>query len=199
MNKARIEAFSDGVIAILITLMIFEIKPPTGTSSAELQQLVWALLTHTMSFLYLGIYWNNHHHMFSVVQRIQGPVLWSNLHLLFWLSLIPFSTAWLRVSNFDKLQTAAYGFILLGSAIAYKILQTTLIQSEGNASLLGNAIGQDVKGKSSLAGYVLGLLLALWLPSLALTIYVLIAALWLIPDRRIEKLVKSRLSEAANE
>ncbi len=186
MSKGRLEAFSDGVIAILITIMVFELKPPTGADLPALGSLVPPLLTYLLSFLFLGIYWNNHHHMLHATTRINGGVLWANLHLLFWLSLLPLTTAWLRSSEFASLPTAVYGVVLLLAALGYTLLQGTIIRAEGPQSVLRHAVGRDRKGKASLALYVLGIGGAFLSPWIALACYVAVAVIWLIPDRRIE-------------
>lgn len=187
MSKSRLEAFSDGVIAILITIMVFEIKAPDGADLAALMTVVPSLLTFLLSFLYLGIYWNNHHHMLQLTNRINGAVLWANLHLLFWLSLLPFVTGWLNRSEFSRLPVALYGMVLLFAAIAYFILQSTIIRAEGRDSRLKVAVGSDLKGKTSLAAYIVGLLIAWQLPTASIVIYSVVALMWFIPDKRIER------------
>jgi uncharacterized membrane protein len=191
MNKARMEAFSDGVIAILITIMVFDIKPPAATDLAALNSVAPLLMNYVMSFLYLGIYWNNHHHMLQICHRVSGGVLCANLHLLFWLSLLPFATNWSGSSRFSQLPVAIYGVVLLASAIAYFILQGVLIRAQGVDNRLANAIGSDVKGKASLCIYMGGICLAFWSPLLAFSTYAIVAVLWLIPDRRIESKINS--------
>ncbi|MEO8809374.1 MAG: TMEM175 family protein [Rhodanobacter sp.] len=186
MGKSRLEAFSDGVIAIIITIMVLELKVPTGHTMGDLLPLAPVLLSYVLSFVYVGIYWNNHHHMLATSRRVSGAVLWANLHLLFWLSLFPFTTAWMGESYLAVAPTAAYGVVLLMAAIAYSILQHTLIAVEGAGSLLGNAIGSDWKGKLSPLLYVTGIALAWWRPWSAQLMYALSALLWLIPDRRLE-------------
>lgn len=192
MNKSRMEAFSDGVIAILITIMVFEIKAPEGADIAALMTVVPSLLTFLLSFLYLGIYWNNHHHMLQLTSRINGGVLWANLHLLFWLSLLPFVTAWMNRSELSRLPVALYGVVLLFAAIAYTILQSTIIRAEGQGSRLKVAIGSDIKGKISLAAYVAGFLIAWQLPIASIAIYSGVALMWFMPDKRIENEIGSR-------
>ena len=194
MNKNRLEAFSDGVIAILITIMVFDIKPPIGVDLAALVSVAPIISTYAMSFLYLGIYWNNHHHMFVLAPRISGAVLWANLHLLFWLSILPFTTNWLRSSGFQTIPAALYGFVLLCSGIAYLILQQTLIHIQGPQSPLKEAIGSDLKGNASAVIYSLGIILAFFNPYLAIAVYVFVSLIWLIPDRRIESHFQSRES-----
>ena len=186
MSRGRLEAFSDGVIAILMTIMVFDIKPPVGTDVAALWSTLPILLTYLMSFLYLGIYWNNHHHMFALVQRVNGNVLWANLHLLFWLSLLPFATNWLRSSDFQPLPTALYGMVLLLEAAAFLILQEILVHAQHSDTRLKNAIGQDWKGKCSALLYVVGIGAAFVDTRISLMFYTVVALIWLIPDRRME-------------
>jgi uncharacterized membrane protein len=186
MSKSRLEAFSDGVIAILITIMVFEIKVPEGSDFAALMTVAPSLLTYLLSFLYLGIYWNNHHHMLQLTNHINGAVLWTNLHLLFWLSLLPFVTGWLNSSELTRLPVALYGTVLLFAAIAYTILQSTIIKAEGLDSRLKVAVGSDLKGKISMAAYVIGVLIAWQLPIASIVIYIGVALMWFIPDNRIE-------------
>lgn len=190
MNKTRMEAFSDGVIAILITIMIFDIKAPQDTSSQSLWTLAQAIMTYLMSFLYLGIYWNNHHHLLVTVKRVSGGVLWANLHLLFWLSLLPVMTNWMRLSGYAAFPTAAYGVVLLFAALAYKVLQSALIHAEGPQSRIRIAIGGDIKGWFSIVSYVFATTTAIWFPLVSLVVYCLVAAIWLIPDRRIESVLE---------
>ena len=186
MGKGRIEAFSDGVIAILITIMVLELKVPHGTDLDALRPLLPRLLSYVLSFVYLGIYWNNHHHMFQVVERTGGAILWANLHLLFWLSLVPFATGWMGENNFEPLPTALYGAVLLLAGLAYLLLQTAIIVHQGPGSKLAAAIGRDLKGKLSAALYALAIPLAFFQARLAWAIYAGVALLWLVPDRRIE-------------
>jgi uncharacterized membrane protein len=192
MGKGRLEAFSDGVIAIIITIMVLEMKVPHGESLASLAPLVPVFLSYVLSFVYVGIYWNNHHHMLHASGTVSGGVLWANLHLLFWLSLFPFATGWMGENHFAAVPTALYGLVLLCAAIAYWVLQQTLIASQGVNSLLRKAVGGDWKGKLSPVLYVLGITSTFWSPRLAQAIYVLVAALWLIPDRRIEYTLERR-------
>ena len=187
MPKGRLEAFSDGVIAILITIMVLELHIPAGTSWHALGHELPALLAYVLSFVYLGIYWNNHHHMMAAVSRVSGAVLWANLHLLFWLSLIPFCTAWMSEHRFPSIPTAVYGIGLLAAAIAYYILQTALLRAEGEHSRLRVALGSDVKGKVSPLLYCLGIGLAFANRWLGLAMYVAVALIWLVPDRRVER------------
>jgi uncharacterized membrane protein len=185
--KGRLEAFSDGVIAILITIMVLELHIPAGTSWHALGHELPVLLAYALSFVYLGIYWNNHHHMLAAVSRVTGGAMWANLHLLFWLSLIPFTTAWMSEHRFPSVPTAVYGIVLLNSAIAYYILQTMLLRAEGEHSVLRTALGQDVKGKISPVLYCLGIGLSFVDRWLALAVYVGVALMWLVPDRRVER------------
>ena len=187
MNRGRLEAFSDGVIAIIITIMVLELKVPHGGSLSVLQPLWPVFLSYVLSFLYVGIYWNNHHHMLHTVQRVTGGILWANLHLLFWLSLIPFVTGWLGENHFLPGPAILYGFILLMAAIAYFILQQTIIASQGEGSSLKRAIAGDWKGKLSPVVYLVAMAVAnRWTP-VSLALYAVTALVWLIPDRRIER------------
>jgi len=191
MTKGRLEAFSDGVIAILITIMVLELKVPQGTDWQALRPLLPVVLAYTLSFVFLGIYWNNHHHMFHMTDRVSGAVLWANLHLLFWLSLIPFGTAWMGENHLAPLPTAVYGVLLALCGIAYLILQTTIVALQGPGSRLAAAVGRDRKGKLSAVLYLAAIPLAFLRPWLAATIYVLVAMVWLVPDRRIEAALKA--------
>jgi uncharacterized membrane protein len=196
MSPTRLEAFSDGVLAIIITIMVLELKAPLGSSDLRaLQPLVPVFLSYVLSFVYIGIYWNNHHHMLRVVRRVNGAVLWANLHLLFWLSLFPFVTAWVGENHFAPTPMALYGVVLLLAAIAYFILQGTIIRSEGPGSLLEQAIGRDLKGKLSPIIYLLAIPTAFVLPWVSLAAYVLVALMWLVPDRRIERALESAASQ----
>jgi uncharacterized membrane protein len=192
MNKGRMEAFSDGVIAILITIMVLELEVPHAPTTAALVPLVPIFLSYVLSFIYLAIYWNNHHHMLQATHTVTGPMLWANLHLLFWLSLFPFATAWVGENHFASVPTACYGAVLLMAAIAYFILQQIIIATQGPDSLLRRAIGNDWKGKLSPVLYTIAIPIALWLHWLAMAIYALVALLWLIPDRRIERTIAPR-------
>ena len=187
MNKTRLEAFSDGVIAILITILVLELKVPHGTDLAALQPLTPVFLTYVFSFVMLGIYWTNHHHLIHAADRMTGTILWTNLHLLFWLSLIPFATGWMGRNRFAPLPTAVYGAVLLLCAISYTVLQRAIIAAQGEHSRLKEAIGSDAKGYASLAMYAAAIPLAFANRWLAYAIYVAVALLWFIPDRRIEK------------
>jgi uncharacterized membrane protein len=186
MNKNRIEAFSDGVLAIIITIMILEIKAPERATLASLLPLISVFLSYVLSFIYVGIYWNNHHHMFQAVKKIDGSVLWYNILLLFWLSLIPFATSWIGNQNFDTIPMACYGFILLMCAISYTLLQNKIIKLEGKESVLYHAINKDKKGKISLACYISAIPLAFISPIISGILYVLVALMWIVPDKRIE-------------
>jgi len=188
MHKARLEAFSDGVIAILITIMVLELKTPQGIEWGALRPVAPTLLSYVLSFVYLGIYWNNHHHMLHTVDRVNGKILWANLHLLFWLSLVPYITNWTGQNHFAPVPTAMYGVALLMSGWAYKILLGCIIHHQGRDSKLAVAVGSDVKGKISLAFYAMAIPIALFVhPWISGGLYALVALIWLIPDRRIEK------------
>jgi uncharacterized membrane protein len=191
MGKSRLEAFSDGVIAILITIMILDLKVPQGAQFQALIPLIPALLNYALSFVYLGIYWNNHHHLLHTSDRVTGAILWANLHLLFWLSLVPVTTAWMSENHRDAAPSALYGANLLMAAIAYFILEQLIIASQGRESLLKRAVGRDLKGKLSPVLYLAGIAAAFWSPSLSQGIYLLVALLWLVPDRRIESVLSS--------
>jgi uncharacterized membrane protein len=186
MGKNRFEAFSDGVLAIIITIMVLEMKVPHGESFQTLRPLIPVFLSYVLSFVYLGIYWNNHHHMLHATHRVTGPMLWANLHLLFWLSLVPFATGWMGENHFAPAPTALYGVVLLMAAVAYFILQQLIIASQGPDSLLKKAVGGDWKGKLSPVFYILAVPLAFLSEWISLALYVLVALMWLVPDRRIE-------------
>jgi uncharacterized membrane protein len=188
MGTNRLEAFSDGVIAIIITIMVLEMRPPHEASIEALRPLVPVALSYLLSFVYLGIYWNNHHHMLHVTRHVDGAILWANLHLLFWLSLVPFSTAWMGENHFAAVPTAVYGVVLLMAAIAYFILARAIIHREGPDSVLARAFGRDWKGKVSPVLYIFAISLSFVDQWLAQAIYTLVAVMWLVPDRRIEKL-----------
>ena len=181
------EAFSDGVIAIIITIMVLELRVPRGSNLEALAPLVPTFLSYVLSFVFLGIYWNNHHHLLQAVEHVDGRILWANLHLLFWLSLVPFVTAWMGQNHFDRLPVALYGTIMLFAGIAYFILVRTLISRHGPESLLATALGSDFKGKISMVIYLLAIPLALLKWWLACALYILVSIMWLVPDRRIEK------------
>ena len=189
MGKNRLEAFSDGVIAVLITIMVLEMKVPHGETFAALQPVLPVFLSYVLSFIFIGIYWNNHHHMLHAVHKVSGPMLWANLHLLFWLSLVPFATGWMGENHFTAVPTALYGVVLLMSGVAYTVLQRVIIASQGPESLLKKAVGADRKGKASLVLYATAIPLAFWQGSLSLALYVLVAVIWFIPDKRIERVV----------
>ena len=187
MSSTRLEAFSDGVIAIIITIMVLEMKVPHGVELSVLAPLLPVFLSYVLSFVYVGIYWNNHHHMLHAAGRVTGRVLWSNLHLLFWLSLFPFVTGWMGENHFEALPTALYGGVLLMAALAYMILQRSIIAHLGADSVLARAVGRDVKGKASPLFYLLGIALAFAWPWAACALYLGVALMWLVPDRRIER------------
>ena len=191
MPKSRLEAFSDGVIAILITIMVLELRVPHGTDLEALRPLLPVFLTYVMSFVFLGIYWNNHHHMLHAVDHIHGSVLWANMHLLFWLSLIPFVTGWMGQNHFASLPTAIYGVVLFGAAIAYTILQTVIVRTHGGERLKA-AVGTDAKGKLSLVIYVVAIPLAFVNQWISDALYVTVALIWLVPDSRIERIMAHR-------
>ena len=187
LDTGRLEAFSDGVLAIIITIMVLELKVPHGTTLVALTPLAPVLASYVLSFVYLGIYWNNHHHMLHVTRAVDGVALWANLHLLFWLSLVPFVTAWMGENHFAPAPTATYGFVMLMAAVAYELLQRRLIGIQGNDSLLARAIGRDVKGKISTVLYVIAIPAAFVSQWIAGALYVTVALIWLVPDRRIER------------
>jgi uncharacterized membrane protein len=189
MTTGRLEAFTDAVIAIVITILVLELRVPHEPELAELREVVPVFLTYVLSFVYLGIYWNNHHHMMVLTERVNGKILWANLHLLFWLSLVPFTTAWMGETDFAASPTAVYGVDLLLAAIAYFILQTAIIAEEGPDSRLRAALGRDLKGKISPLLYLAAIPLAFVSPWIALGVYVFVALMWLVPDRRIESAV----------
>ena len=189
MGKGRLEAFSDGVLAIIITIMVLELKVPHGADLDALKPLVPNLLSYVLSFLYVGIYWNNHHHMLHAAKHVSGGVLWANLSLLFWLSLFPFATGWMGENHFEPLPSAAYGFVLLMAGISYYVLQQSIIAADGPSSVLKRAVGADWKGKTSPALYVAAMAAAFRAPWVAQLIYVAVALIWLVPDRRIERAI----------
>jgi uncharacterized membrane protein len=191
MSKGRLEAFSDGVIAIVITIMVLEMKVPHGEGLSALAPLLPVFLSYTLSFVYLGIYWNNHHHMLHATRRISGNVLWANLHLLFWLSLVPFVTGWMGENHFAPLPTALYGVVLLMAAIAYWILLHAILRADGPDSLLRRAVGADWKGKLSPVAYIVAIPAAFVHEAISGALYVTVALIWLIPDRRIERVLAS--------
>jgi uncharacterized membrane protein len=192
MNKARLEAFSDGVIAVIITIMVLELKVPHDADPHALVPLVPVFLSYVLSFVYVGIYWSNHHHMFHAVHHVNGAIQWANLHLLFWLSLVPFVTGWMNETHFAPLQVAAYGAVLLLAACAYTILTKVLVAEHGKDSQIAKALGSDFKGNISLAIYVVAIALAYWQRWIACGLYAVVAAIWLVPDRRFEKLLQGK-------
>ena len=191
MNKERLTAFSDGVLAIIITIMVLELKVPHGADWAALSALLPVFLSYVLSFIFVGIYWNNHHHLLHAAKRINGAVMWANLHLLFWLSLLPFATGWMGENHFAALPVSVYGVALLMPAIAYYILQNCIVKANGADHALAEALGRDIKGRLSPLFCIAGIGLAFVNPWLACTAYVLLAMMWLVPDRRIEKSIKS--------
>jgi uncharacterized membrane protein len=192
MGKGRLEAFSDGVIAVIITIMVLELKVPHGESFEALMPLIPAVLVYLLSFIFVGVYWNNHHHLLHTASKVTGPMLWANLHLLFWLSLIPFTTGWMGANHFAAAPTAAYGFVLLMCGIAYQVLERTIIYSQGAGSILKEAIGRDLKGNLSVALYLIAISCAFVSPRISQGIYLLVSIFWLIPDTRIERALSSK-------
>ena len=195
MKTNRLEAFSDGVIAILITIMVLEMKVPHGETLDALVPIIPVFLSYVLSFIYLGIYWNNHHHMLHTTQIVTGPILWANLHLLFWLSLVPFATGWMGENHFASAPAALYGLVLLMAALAYYALQLMIIAAQGPGSLLKKAIGNDWKGKLSPVLYAMAIPIAFWWQWVSMGLYILVALLWLIPDRRIERVLNSSATD----
>jgi len=189
MGKTRLEAFSDGVLAIIITIMVLELKVPHATDLSALADLLPVFLSYVLSFIYIGIYWNNHHHLLHTVSTVNGGLLWANLHLLFWLSLFPFATGWMGENHFAPVPSALYGLVLLMAAIAYWLLQRSIMRSQGQNSLLARAIGTDMKGKLSPIFYLLAIPSAFVSPWISESLYVLVALMWLVPDHRIEKVL----------
>lgn len=192
MGKGRLEAFSDGVIAVIITIMVLELKVPHGEGLEALAPLVPTMLVYVLSFIYVGIYWSNHHHLLHASSKVTGPILWANLHLLFWLSLIPFTTGWMGENHFAAMPTAIYGVVLFLAAVAWWILQQMIVHSQGPSSVLKDALGRDWKGKLSPFLYIAGIISAFWQPGVAQAFYTLVALVWLIPDRRIERALSRR-------
>jgi len=192
MGTGRLEAFSDGVIAIIITIMVLEMKVPHGESLQALRPLLPISLSYVLSFVYVGIYWNNHHHMLHACRQASGAVLWANLHLLFWLSLFPFATGWMGENHFAQAPSALYGLVLLMAGIAYLMLQQTIIAADGPDSILKRAVGRDWKGKLSMVFYVVAIAATFWAAWIAQVLYLLMALIWLVPDRRIEHELKAR-------
>lgn len=187
MNKERLQAFSDGVLAVIITIMVLEMKPPQGKTLASLRPVIPVFLSYILSFVNIGIYWNNHHHLLHAIQRVNGVILWANLHLLFWLSLVPFTTAWMGENHFGSWPVAIYGIVLLLAGVAYFILTRTLISLHGGGSTLATSVGRDRKGKLSIAVYAVAIPVAFVQPWISGACYVLVAVIWLIPDPRIER------------
>ena len=192
MGKSRMEAFSDGVIAVIITIMVLELKVPAGGALADLRPMLPVFLTYVLSFVNVGIYWNNHHHMLHAVRTVSGPILWANLHLLFWLSVMPFATAWMSEYPLKSAPVAMYGVMLLMNAVAYALLAFLLMRHEGPDSTLARAFGRDVKGKISVGVYAAGLAISPFVPAVSLALYVAVAVMWFIPDRRIERTLPGR-------
>lgn len=192
MGKNRLEAFSDGVLAIIITIMVLELKVPHGTGIEALTPLLPVFLSYVLSFVYVGIYWNNHHHLLHTVRHVTAPILWANLHLLFWLSLVPFATGWMGENHFTSLTAAMYGVVMLMSAITYTILSKAIIAADGTDSVLHKAVGGDIQGKISLGAYVIAIAVARWVPALSMALYVTVALIWFIPDRRIERALRAQ-------
>ena len=191
MTKNRLEAFTDGVLAIIITIMVLELEVPHGGNFEDLKPLLPIFMSYILSFIYLAIYWNNHHHMMQTVNHVTGRILWANMHLLFWLSLVPFVTGWMGENHFTSATVFLYGVVLLGAAIAYYILQSLIIKSHGKDSILAKALGRDLKGKVSPVLYVLGIVSAFWYVWISGALFILVAIIWLIPDSRIEKTLKN--------
>jgi len=191
MRKGRLEAFSDGVLAIIITIMVLELRVPHGKHPGDLLPLLPILISYILSFVHIGIYWNNHHHMFQAVQKVRGGILWANLYLLFWLSLLPFATGWMGENTFSKWPVAFYGFILLMAAIAYFILASSLLRLHGRDSTLSAAFGNDFKGKISIVIYIIAILLTFLNQWIGFSLYVIVAIVWIVPDPRIEKVINS--------
>ena len=194
MDKGRLEAFSDAVIAIVMTVMVLEFQVPEATNWEALHPLVPVFLTYVLSFVYLGIYWNNHHHLIKAAGRITGGVLWANLHLLFWLSLFPFATGWMGGNSFAEVPTAVYGVVLLLAALSYYLLQTTIVAAQTEPTL-NDALGRDVKGKLSPVLYAIGIAMAFVSPWVSVALYAAVAMMWLVPDRRLEPLIDTRAGE----
>lgn len=190
MNTGRLEAFSDGVLAIIITIMVLELNIPEGTSWQDIQPVIPVILTYVVSFIYVGIYWNNHHHLMHIVEKVNGSILWANLHLLFWLSLMPFATAWMGENHFKAIPTAVYGFVLFMAAVAWQILSAKIIKVEGKQSKVGIAYQRDRKQVLSILIYVSGIILSFIFPPAGIALYILVAVLWFIPDKRMERVMQ---------
>jgi uncharacterized membrane protein len=195
MSKGRLEAFSDGVIAIIITIMVLELHAPEGEDWSALRALAPTFLSYVLSFIFIGIYWNNHHHLWHAAKRVNGAILWANLHLLFWLSLVPFVTGWMGENNFTQLPVALYGFVLWMAGLAYYILTRTIVTLHGSDSVIASALGNKVKEIASLVAYALAIVLSFINPAFSLAIYVVVAFIWLIPDRRIERRLEGKEQE----
>ncbi|TRZ41873.1 TMEM175 family protein [Robertkochia solimangrovi] len=193
MKTGRLEAFSDGVLAIIITIMVLEMKVPEGPEFETLLPVLPVFLTYLGSFVYIGIYWNNHHHLMQAVSKVNGNVLWANLHLLFWLSLFPFVTGWMGENHFEKNPVALYGIVLMMAAIAYRILVWKVMKYEGSNSKLKKAFGKDLKGLISILFYALGVIISFWIPIISLMLYIVVAIIWIVPDKRIEKIISEEL------
>jgi uncharacterized membrane protein len=191
MGKERLTAFSDGVVAIIITIMVLELKVPHGITVADLAPVLPVFLAYVLSFIYVGIYWNNHHHLLMLADSVSGSILWANMHLLFWLSMVPFATAWMGENQLTAIPVALYGGVLIMNALAFTILMTLLVRHEGPDSDLARAMGRDFKGKVSLAIYVVGVALAFIQPITSVALYVTVAAIWFIPDRRVERVLNA--------
>lgn len=188
MNKSRIEAFSDGVMAVIITIMVLEMKIPHGSALADLKQTLPIFLVYILSFIYVGIYWNNHHHLFQLVKKINGKIMWANLFLLFWLSLFPFATGWMGENHFDTWPVVLYGFVAFMNAVAWYILAHLMISFHGKDSALSRAYGNDIKGKISALLYIAGIILSFFYPWMGITLYAVVAVMWIVPDKRIERI-----------
>ena len=195
MHKNRLEAFSDGVFAILITIMVLELKIPHTANLSGLSSLSSIFLSYVLSYIYIGIYWNNHHHLFQITKCVSGSILWANMHLLFWISMLPFVTAWSGVNNFASFPVAMYGFVLFMAGAAYHILTRTLISFHGKNAEISKAIGKDTKGKISVILYAIAIPIAFYKPYIAMFFYILVAAMWIIPDRRVEKVLNDESPE----
>lgn len=193
MGKGRLEAFSDGVLAIIITIMVLELKIPHGNTPEDLKPLLPVFISYVLSFVYIGIYWNNHHHLMHVVHKVSGSVLWSNIHLLFWLSMVPFATAWMGENHFSKWPVILYGFILMMAGVSYYILAHSLTSIHGKDSVLSTAIGKDKKGIASVVLYIIGIACSFIHPWIGFSFYVIVAIIWFIPDRRIEKKIEHKV------
>lgn len=190
MNTGRLEAFSDGVLAIIITIMVLEMKVPDGPSFEALKPMLPVFLTYILSFIYVGIYWNNHHHLFQAVKKVNGKILWSNLNFLFWLSLFPFTTGWMGTNHFESSPTMAYGVVLFMAAVAFKIIVHFVVKNEGEDSSIGKVYSNDIRMNISLLFYLTGIVLSFFQPIISLAIYLGVALIWVVPDRRIERILK---------